>query len=186
MPNLSASSVVICAGKVLMVKRKDIEAWCLPGGHVDPGETVAQAAVREVQEETGLETELDRLVGIYSAPKWHHGGDNVVLFAATPTLGQLKPQETEVLDVGFFDPDGLPDPLLWWHQQRIDDALSGFGGSIARIQDMIWPFDPHWTRNDVFGFFTKSGLSKEEFYLKYWSKAGPDDGRIEVQEVREE
>lgn len=104
MPNLSAGSAVIRSGEILLTKRRDIEVWCLPGGHVDAGETVAQAAVREVWEETGLRTALDRLVGIYSAPRWHHGGDNVVLFAATHTSGELNPQENEVLEVGFFDP----------------------------------------------------------------------------------
>lgn len=186
MPNLAASAAVIRSGQILLTKRKDLEAWCLPGGHVDPGETVAQAAVREIYEETGLEIALIRLVGIYSAPKWHHGGDNVVLFAAAVTKGELKPQEDEVLEVCFFDPLQLPEPLLWWHQQRIQDALSGIGGSVARLQDMIWPFDPEWTRKEVFEFFAKSGLSKEEFYTNYWGQPGPDDGKVEVDEVREQ
>ncbi|MYA24454.1 MAG: NUDIX domain-containing protein [Gemmatimonadetes bacterium] len=184
MPNLSASSAVIRSGEILLIKRRDIEVWCLPGGHVDPGETVSQAAVREVQEETGLQTTLDRLVGIYSAPHWHHGGDNVVLFAATPTTGELNPQENEVLDLGFFDPEQLPEPLAWWHKRRILDVFDGVGGSVARLQDMVWPFDPDWTRDKVYDFLAKSGLSKEEFYLKHWGQPGPEDGRIEVREVR--
>lgn len=185
MPNLSASAAVIRADQILLTKRKDLEAWCLPGGHVDPGETVAQAAVREIREETGLDVELTRLVGIYSAPRWHHGGDNVVLFAATPVRGELLAQASEVLDLGFYDPEQLPEPLLWWHRQRLEDALAGIGGSAARLQNMIWPFDQEWTREDVFAFYAKSGLTKEEFYTKYWGQPGPADGQLEVGEVRE-
>ena len=185
MPNLSASSAVIRDGEILLTKRRDIEVWVLPGGHVDPGETVAQAAVREVREETGLQTTLDRLVGIYSAPRWHRGGDNVVLFAATHASGDLAPQESEVADLGFFDPEQLPEPLAWWHKRRICDALNGVGGSVACLQDMIWPFEQDWTRDELYDLFSRSGLTKEEFYLKHWGQPGPEDGRIEVREVRE-
>ena len=54
MPSLGASAVVIDSGRLLLIQRRDLEAWSLPGGLVDPEETVAEAAVREVAEETGV------------------------------------------------------------------------------------------------------------------------------------
>ena len=68
MPSLGASAVVIDSRRVLLIQRKDLGTWSLPGGLVDPEETVAEAAVREVAEATGLTTELTRLVGVFVAP----------------------------------------------------------------------------------------------------------------------
>jgi ADP-ribose pyrophosphatase YjhB (NUDIX family) len=54
--------------RVLLTRREDFDMWCLPGGGVEVGETLAQAARREAQEETGLQVALTRLVGVYSRP----------------------------------------------------------------------------------------------------------------------
>ena len=56
------------AGRVLLGRRLDNGLWGLPSGHVEVGETAAQAAVREVAEETGLQVQVQRLVGVYSDP----------------------------------------------------------------------------------------------------------------------
>ena len=53
---------------ILMTQREDNSRWCLPGGGMDPGESAAETCVREVLEETGLEVEVTRLVGIYTSP----------------------------------------------------------------------------------------------------------------------
>ena len=55
-------------GRVLLHRRSDNERWALPGGAMDIGETIAQCAEREVQEETGLKVKAHRIVGIYSDP----------------------------------------------------------------------------------------------------------------------
>ncbi|WP_067453563.1 NUDIX domain-containing protein [Actinomadura macra] len=57
------------AGSILMIRRTDNDNWAVPGGAIDLGESVAQAAVRETREETGIECEVTGLVGIYSDPK---------------------------------------------------------------------------------------------------------------------
>ena len=84
-------------GKVLLIRRGHAPyegMWCFPGGMVDPGETVADAAVREVREETGLEVELDHVLGIYSAlgrdPRGHYIS---ITFVARPT--DAEPRITE-------------------------------------------------------------------------------------------
>jgi ADP-ribose pyrophosphatase YjhB (NUDIX family) len=57
------------AGDILMIRRTDNDNWAVPGGAIDLGESVAQAAVRETREESGIECEITGIVGIYSDPK---------------------------------------------------------------------------------------------------------------------
>lgn len=55
-------------GRILMIRRTDNDRYAIPGGQLELGETLAQAAVREVQEETGVECEVTGVVGLYSNP----------------------------------------------------------------------------------------------------------------------
>ncbi|MET8141366.1 NUDIX domain-containing protein [Sphaerisporangium sp. NPDC005288] len=57
------------AGDILMIRRSDNDNWAVPGGAIDLGESIPQAAVRETREETGLECEITGIVGTYSDPK---------------------------------------------------------------------------------------------------------------------
>jgi ADP-ribose pyrophosphatase YjhB (NUDIX family) len=61
--------VINDAGEILMIRRTDNDNWAVPGGAIDLGESVAQAAVRETREESGIECEITGIVGIYSDPK---------------------------------------------------------------------------------------------------------------------
>ena len=56
-------------GEILLIRRSDNDNWALPGGAIDLGESMTQAAVREVKEETGIDCEITGLVGIYTDPK---------------------------------------------------------------------------------------------------------------------
>lgn len=60
--------VVNAAGDILLIRRSDNDNWALPGGAIDLGESVSQAAVRETREETGIDCEINGLVGIYTDP----------------------------------------------------------------------------------------------------------------------
>ena len=128
MPNFGASAVVVSDGQVLLIKRRDVEVWALPGGAIDSGESTAQAAVREVKKRRESTLTLLRLVGIYSSPNWRSGGDHAIVYAAIPKNDKPVAQANEVLDVGYFSPDQLPEPFTWWHRRRIDDALRGVTG----------------------------------------------------------
>ena len=164
--------------QVLLTKREDFEVWCLPGGHVDTGESVAQAAIRETAEETGLEVRLNRLVGIYSIPEARAWVNLIVLFAGEPTGGASKAQEGEVLKVGYFHLDEIPDRLLWGHRQRILDAFKGYGGGTVWLQNV--PFEPVVNRQALYKLRDESGLSNQEFYLQHFGWADPEDDRLEV------
>ncbi len=180
MPTLGVEIAIIHAGQILLTQREDFEVWCLPGGNVDGGESVAQAAMREAREEAGLDVQLERLVGIYSIPRWSGGGSHVVVFAARPAGGSLKPQPSEVVAARYFDLDALPEPLFGWHRQRIRDALSGVGGSVAWSQAMVWPFEPDMARPALYARRDQSGLSRQEFFLQHFGQAGQADETLEV------
>jgi ADP-ribose pyrophosphatase YjhB (NUDIX family) len=171
---------IIKSGQILLTRREDFEVWCLPGGHVEDGESLAQAAAREALEETGLEVELTRLVGVYSRPRWNDGGQHIVVFAARPIGGALKPQEGEVLETRYFDPNGLPEILLLGHSQRIIDALNGVGGSVVWSHDTPWPFEQGLKREELYALRDQSGLSRQEFYLKFFGHSRLGDDRLEV------
>jgi ADP-ribose pyrophosphatase YjhB (NUDIX family) len=110
-PKIAATSIVERSGQILMVRRAlatGYGLWSLPGGYVDRGEVVEDAAVREVWEETGLIVEVRRLVGLFSQT-----GDTVVVAAydALEVGGKLE-AGPESLDLDFFQMDQLP-PLAF-------------------------------------------------------------------------
>ena len=119
---LGACAAVIDDGKILLTKREDFEVWCLPGGHVEDGESMARAAVRETLEETGVEIELSHLVGLYYRQhNWNGLAMHVACFAARPVGGSLRPQLEEVLELRYCAPDALPAEILSGHRRRIAD-----------------------------------------------------------------
>jgi ADP-ribose pyrophosphatase YjhB (NUDIX family) len=140
MPTFGTNIAIIENDQILLIKNADFGAWGLPGGRMEAGETFPQCAIREAFEETGLHVELLHLVGIYSLPLWHHGGNHTILFTARSIGGEkLQNQSKETLDIRFFDPDTLPEDILWWHQRRIKDAIASINGSVVYTQDAIWP-----------------------------------------------
>ena len=118
-------------GHVLLQRRSDNGLWGLPGGGVEIGESVSTAIVREVQEETGLTVVIERLVGVYSDPRFQvvrYADGNVVhyintLFVCRIVGGTLQTCE-ETLDLQFFDPAHLPEGMLVSHRIRVQDAVA--------------------------------------------------------------
>jgi ADP-ribose pyrophosphatase YjhB (NUDIX family) len=169
MPSIGVVIAIIQAGRLLLTQREDFEVWCLPGGAVDDGESLAQAAVREAQEETGLNVRLTRLVGMYSQPRWHNGGHHFGLFAAEPIGGALRLASGETVDAGFFDRAALPEPLVWWHHEPIADALEGVIGA-AHALEGAWPFEQRLSRAELYAMRDRSGLTRQAFYLEYFAR----------------
>lgn len=130
---LCTNAVVFDAGRrrVLLARRADNGQWCLPGGHVDPGETVAESCAREVLEETGLRVRVGRLIGVYSSPDRvvdygdgkHH--QIVALCFEAEAVGGALATSSETTASGYFalgDIAGMD--LMEHHRERIVDALA--------------------------------------------------------------
>ena len=117
---------------ILLVKQTTGEKfWSLPGGVVEMGESVEQAAVREVREETGLAVRIQRIVGLYSKPD---EGSLAVAFEATVIGGVLRPTVDEIAECRYFALDDLPDHAREHFRQRVDDFAKGVPGAIWRTQ----------------------------------------------------
>jgi 8-oxo-dGTP diphosphatase len=64
----AAVALFDCGGNILLLRRKDNEKWTMPGGTLDFGESLADCAIREVREETGLQIRITGLIGTYTDP----------------------------------------------------------------------------------------------------------------------
>jgi ADP-ribose pyrophosphatase YjhB (NUDIX family) len=101
-------------GDILMIRRSDNDNWALPGGAIDLGESVRQAAIRETKEETGIDCEITGLVGIYSDPKHvihYTSNDEVrqefsIVLTARPTGGHPTPSD-ESREVHWVKPAAI-------------------------------------------------------------------------------
>jgi ADP-ribose pyrophosphatase YjhB (NUDIX family) len=178
MAGLAVNIAVIHKGKILLTQREDFETWILPSGGVEDGESLAQAAIRETKEETGLDVEISSLVGVYSRlsniPSVH-----AVLFTAKPIGGEIKCQEGETISVKWFSFDEIPRPLSVGHKIRIEDAISGKTG-MAVLQEIRLPAMPeNITQKELYELRDKSGLSRQDFYLKLFEQAELEE-KIEV------
>lgn len=105
-------------GQILLEQRADDGTWCVPGGSLELGETLEEAARREFQEETGLMLGELKLYNVISGEASHFtypNGDEVyavdVNFVCREYSGEMKKQESEVLALGFFDVEHLPETL---------------------------------------------------------------------------
>ena len=108
MPSVTAA-ITDDRRRLLMVLHADRRTWVLPGGCIDPGETPANALVREVWEETGLRAEPARLLGVFSGPDFrvhYANGDEAIyvmtVFSCRVTGGTLRPDGVETLDVRYL------------------------------------------------------------------------------------
>jgi 8-oxo-dGTP diphosphatase len=124
-PKLMVDVVIPTERGVVLIRRGSEPfkgRWALPGGFVEIGETVEEAADREAAEETGLAVEVARLVGVYSDPERDPRGHNVsVAFIARVLSGELS-AGTDASEVSVLDPDSVE--LAFDHRKIIEDALS--------------------------------------------------------------
>ena len=122
-----AAIVEFSNGKILLVRRSTQPFkgyWALPGGKVDAGETVEQAVVREVKEETGLDVEIMKKTGEYHEKGIQNGMEYnyyPACFLVRPKGEKFIRQESEIEQISLFSFDELPERLAFEHAQMIRD-----------------------------------------------------------------
>lgn len=124
------------AGEILLVQRKDSGIWLYPTGWADVGYSPAEVAVKEVGEETGIDCEPQRLLGVIDGQRmgFSRFGMYMLLFHCVATGGDLTPHPLETSDVGWFGQGALPEATAgasWWGPMafaaiRGDDAPATF------------------------------------------------------------
>lgn len=117
--------------KVLLIRRVDNGRWALPGGHWEPGESVAETCEREVWEETGLRVRVEYLIGVYSNPnrllEYPDGSQfhNVALNFAVEVVGGELTLSEETTSCGYFTRAEIQDmDLMEHHYERIEDGFN--------------------------------------------------------------
>jgi ADP-ribose pyrophosphatase YjhB (NUDIX family) len=124
-PKVAAGAILPMDGGIVLARRA-IEprrgTWCFPSGYVDRGERVEDAAAREVREEVGLRSAMERVVGVYSYP----GRPVVVVVFAGRVLGGGLEALQETLEVGTFGPEEIPWGELSFPSTR--EALQDYLG----------------------------------------------------------
>jgi 8-oxo-dGTP pyrophosphatase MutT (NUDIX family) len=141
----AAGAVFDSDGRVLLGRRSDTGNWALPGGIIDPGEEPADAAIREIFEETGVIAVPERLVSVSAAaPITYRNGDQVQYldhtFRCRAAGGDARVNDSESVEVGWFPLGALPPVsertlrLLQLATSDVAAAAFVFSG-VARVLD---------------------------------------------------
>ncbi|AHE99131.1 NUDIX domain-containing protein [Thioalkalivibrio paradoxus] len=125
-------------GRVLLIERRNPPfGWALPGGFVDEGETVEQAARREAREETALEVRLECLLGLYSDPERDPRGHTVSAVYVARGEGDACAQD-DARALQWRDPEDREFALAFDHRRILDDYLRHRAtGEVAPIRQLF-------------------------------------------------
>ncbi len=124
-PSVAADGIIIKDKKILLVRRGHdpyAGSWALPGGFVNYGERTEDAVVREVREETTLETVVDDLVGVYSDPRRDPRGHVIsITYLLKNPIGEPHGSD-DAKEARWWDIDSLPS-LAFDHAKIIAEGL---------------------------------------------------------------
>jgi 8-oxo-dGTP pyrophosphatase MutT (NUDIX family) len=130
--------------RVLLVNHADRGLWVAPGGSIEPNESPADAAVREVWEETGLVTEPIRIIGLLGGPAFevvYRNGDRVTyvqtIFECRVLGGALRPDGVETLQLAYFSETEIADLSIPPWMQVVMPVVFGEQKQ-AYFQQAIW------------------------------------------------
>lgn len=127
-------------GQVLLQRRKDVNRWGIISGHVEFGESVVEAMLREIREETNSDASITRFIGIYSSPQsqtYQYSGRTVQYvtsyFEAT-LHDEIVPgfANAETAELKYFPVDALPEDLAQVNPHWLRDALAPQYGPYMR------------------------------------------------------
>jgi 8-oxo-dGTP diphosphatase len=133
-PLLTVDALIIYEGKLVLIRRKNPpfeNHFALPGGFVEVGETVEEAAIREAKEETGLDIKLLKLLGVYSDPSRDPRGHTVSVCFLAIGRGNLK-AGSDAKDTGLFSLNEIPK-LAFDHDKIIENARSDINGVLSEM-----------------------------------------------------
>jgi 8-oxo-dGTP diphosphatase len=131
----AAAAVFDEAGCVLLVRHTYGRFnWELPGGASEPGETLAETAVRELREETGLVGHATSLVGVY----YKQEDDSHHVVFRCEVSGDPAPSSAEISACSFWPPSKLPRPISDFTVRRIEHAATTRGLDLVVVPTLRW------------------------------------------------
>lgn len=118
-------------GEILLQRRKDVDQWCILSGHVEFGETITDAVLREIREETGAGADIVRFIGLYSSPssQTYYYQERTVQYvtayfeARFTESVDLQFSNNETSELKFFAPQQIPEELAQLNPDWLHDAL---------------------------------------------------------------
>ncbi len=118
----AAIAIIFYNHNILLIKRRDVPVWVLPGGGIDENESPENSCIREAKEETGIEPILVRKVGTWLPINRLGSCMHVFECKVDTTTNELTAQE-ESLEVSFFPITDLPPTFFFLHRTLLEVAL---------------------------------------------------------------
>lgn len=129
-PKVVAGTVFTLEGGIVLLRRgvePALGKWVFPGGYVDRGESVRDAAIRETKEESQLDVRLNSLLNVYSYPR----SPNVIVVYAAEVIGGVLEAADESVEARIFPPDQVPWPELAFDSTK--EALNDYIKSCLKL-----------------------------------------------------
>jgi 8-oxo-dGTP diphosphatase len=133
-PFLTVDALILYDKQLVLIRRLNPpfeDQFALPGGFVGVGETVEEAAVREAKEETGLDIELIKLLGVYSDPSRDPRGHTVTVCFLARGFGKLK-AGSDAKDIRLFGFNEIPK-LAFDHDKIVENAKCDIDGILSKM-----------------------------------------------------